>query len=202
MTPATSSTAQPGRKRDASLDARILDAALEVLAEQGYDGMTMDAVAARANAGKATVYRRWPSKTHLVYDAIVRMGQRDVQLDSLPDTGSLRGDIEASVRPDAFGEQRLSIITGLTTMLVSNRSELAQAAFDASVAPWVAANRQLLERAVARGEVAASINVALLSRLIPAMCIYRITIEHTALDPDFIQELIEQVYLPAVHLTS
>ena len=46
---------RPGRKRDPSRDAVILDAALDVLADQGYDGMTVDAVAARAKAGKGTV---------------------------------------------------------------------------------------------------------------------------------------------------
>ncbi len=51
-----------GRKRDHTRDAVILDAALEVLAEVGYTGMTMDMVAVRAKAGKGTVYRRWSSK--------------------------------------------------------------------------------------------------------------------------------------------
>lgn len=191
---------QPGRKRDHSRDLAILDAVLDVLAEQGYDGMSMDAVASRAKAGKATVYRRWPSKAHLVHDAIVRMAQQDVDLESLPDTGNLRGDIVALTRPDAFGERRLKVIAGLTSMLASDRTGLGAAAYTASVAVWVAANRVALERAVDRGEIAASADLALLSRLIPSMCMYRVAVERIALDPDFTYGLIDRVLLPAVDL--
>jgi len=196
----TASMLQPGRKRDHSRDLAILDAVLDVLAEQGYDGMSMDAVASRAKAGKATVYRRWPSKAHLVHDAIVRMAQQDVDLESLPDTGSLRGDIVALTRPDAFGERRLKVIAGLTSMLASDRTGLGAAAYTASVAVWVAANRVALERAVDRGEIAASADLALLSRLIPSMCMYRVAVERIALDPDFTYGLIDRVLLPAVDL--
>ncbi len=191
---------QPGRKRDHSRDLAILDAVLDVLAEQGYNGMSMDAVASRAKAGKATVYRRWPSKAHLVHDAIVRMAQQDVDLESLPDTGSLRGDIVALTRPDTFGERRLKVIAGLTSMLASDRTGLGAAAYTASVAVWVAANRVALERAVDRGEIAASADLALLSRLIPSMCMYRVAVERIALDPDFTYGLIDRVLLPAVDL--
>src|SRR5690349_4364169 len=168
----------------------------------GYDGMSMDAVASRAKAGKATVYRRWPSKAHLVHDAIVRMAQHDVDLEALPDTGSLRGDIAALTRPDAFGERRLKVIAGLTSMLTSDRTGLGAAAYTASVSVWVAANRVALERAVARGEIAASADLDLLSRLIPSMCMYRVAVERLALDPDFTSGLIDRVLLPAVGLDS
>ena len=60
-----------GRKRDPSRDQDILDAALDVLVESGYDGMTVDMVAARAKAGKATLYRRWPSKGELIVDCLL-----------------------------------------------------------------------------------------------------------------------------------
>lgn len=196
----TATTPRPGRKRDDSRDPEILDAALGVLGEQGYDRMTMDAVAARAKAGKATVYRRWPSKAQLVHDAIVRMSEDDVDLDAVPDTGSLRGDIAASTRPDAFREQRLKVIAGLTAMLAVDDTGLGAAALGASVEPWVLLNRVLLERAVDRGEIAASTDIDLLSRLVPAMCLYRVSVERRALDADFTGGLIDRVLLPAVGL--
>ena len=90
-----------GRKRDHTRDPEILDAALDVLAETGYDGMTIDMVAARAKAGKATLYRRWASKSELVLDAVACMKSSDVDLASPPDTGTLRGDLVALVEdPD------------------------------------------------------------------------------------------------------
>ena len=70
-----------------------------MLSEYGYDGMTIEMVANRAKAGKATLYRRWPSKAELVLDAVVCMKKADVDLDSLPDTGTLRGDLVSMIRP-------------------------------------------------------------------------------------------------------
>ena len=75
--PTESEPAPPGRKRDPSRDAALLDATLEVLAEVGAEGLTMDLVAARAGAGKATIYRRWTSKTELILDA-VKIGRAHV----------------------------------------------------------------------------------------------------------------------------
>jgi AcrR family transcriptional regulator len=112
MTHDTSHTAGPGerqparrgRKRDHSRDAETIDAALEVLAEVGYAGLTMDAVAARAKAGKATVYRRWPSKAELVVEAITRMNRTQVDLEQPLDTGTLRGDLLGLYKPHSIDE--------------------------------------------------------------------------------------------------
>ena len=70
-------------------EQEILDAALEVLADVGYDRLTMDAVAQRAKASKATLYRRWNSKATLVVDALGRMKAPPVLIDS----GDLRTDL-------------------------------------------------------------------------------------------------------------
>ena len=86
---------RPGRRRDDSKDDVILEAARELIAERGYEGMTMDAVAERAGTGKATVYRRWPSKVELTVDAVICGRQIVLTVDDVPDTGSLRGDLMA-----------------------------------------------------------------------------------------------------------
>lgn len=70
-----------------------MEAVIDILAEAGFDGMTMDMVAARAKTGKATVYRRWSSKLELVRDALTWMNRNHHELDLLPDTGSLRSDL-------------------------------------------------------------------------------------------------------------
>ena len=62
-----------GRPRDPSRDAVLVEAALQLLGEGGYAGLTMEAVAARAGVGKATLYRRWPSKEQLVVDALATL---------------------------------------------------------------------------------------------------------------------------------
>ena len=85
-----------GRPRDPACDAAILQAALDLFAEHGYDGVSMDGVASRAGVGKATIYRRYSSKAELVVEA-VRCG---VQLeDWLPDTGDLRADLLSMMKP-------------------------------------------------------------------------------------------------------
>ena len=75
-----------GRSLDSSRDLVLREAALALLAEVGYDRLTMDAVAARARAGKTTIYRRWAGKAELVVDALNSLkGGR-----GSPGTGSLR----------------------------------------------------------------------------------------------------------------
>jgi AcrR family transcriptional regulator len=68
--------ARPGRPRDPELDDRIRTAALELLAADGYDALTVEAVAARAGVGKATVYRRWSGKEDLVVDALASLSEQ------------------------------------------------------------------------------------------------------------------------------
>src|SRR5262249_7192709 len=60
----------PGRPRDPEADRAILQATIELLSEEGYEGLSIESVAARAGVGKTTIYRRWPSKEPLVVDAI------------------------------------------------------------------------------------------------------------------------------------
>src|SRR6202451_3503036 len=80
-----------GRPLDATRDVALRDAALALLAEIGYDRLTIDSVAARAHASKATIYRRWPGKAELVVDALTSLKGAPL----VPDTGTLRGDLEA-----------------------------------------------------------------------------------------------------------
>jgi AcrR family transcriptional regulator len=71
-------------------EAELLAATLRLLQDEGYDGLTLDAVAASAHASKATMYRRWPTKAELVLAAFIE-GVRQVAV--APETGSLRGDL-------------------------------------------------------------------------------------------------------------
>src|SRR6476661_7275970 len=92
MTPLSSETALSRPRVEGDREQEILDATLEVLADVGYDRLTMDAVAARAKASKATLYRRWNDKASLVVDALLVVKHTA----ETPDTGTLRGDLIAS----------------------------------------------------------------------------------------------------------
>jgi AcrR family transcriptional regulator len=190
---------RPGRQRDRGRDAAILDAALDVLAEVGYAGMTMSAVAARAKAGKATFYRRWPSKADLVLDAVGHLKRGQVDLDDLPDTGTLRGDMLALYRPTSAedAEHQFAVMAGLASML-SRDLGLAAAANDAIVEPWAAANRVLIRRAIDRGEIDPAADVEALSQVIPSMAAYRALIQRKPFDREFLASTVDGVLLPAV----
>ncbi|MEO8906880.1 MAG: TetR/AcrR family transcriptional regulator, partial [Microbacteriaceae bacterium] len=190
-----------GRKRDHTRDQEILDAAIEVLAETGYDGMTMDMVATRAKAGKATVYRRWSSKGELVLDAIACMKTGDIDYDNLPDTGTLRGDLIAMIKPHNVedAERKLQVMAGVVSML-SRAPELADAANAALVEPRAKVNRILMRRAIDRGEIPADSDVEALALISPSMASYRVLILRKPVDRAFLLSLIDGVILPAVGL--
>jgi AcrR family transcriptional regulator len=186
-----------GRKRDHARDAPILDAALAVLAESGYEGMTVDMVAARAGAARATVYRRWATKADLVLAAAARLSETDVGLDQLPDTGSLRGDVVAMFVPDTVEEQQLRLRV-LTALLLLSKTDkrLAEAATGAGIGPWIEANRVLMQRAVDRGEFPAA-DIATLAQVIPMMCICR-AVQLEPITREFSLALLDGVIIPAL----
>src|ERR671929_187050 len=81
-----------GRPRDPSRDGVIRAAILRLLADVGYGALTMDAVAAEAGVGKATIYRRWRTKQELVVDTVSEVNRAWT---IAADTGSLEGDLRA-----------------------------------------------------------------------------------------------------------
>lgn len=192
-----------GRKRDHTRDAEIMDAALTVLAEEGYEGMTIDLVAARAKAGKATVYRRWASKEELVIDAVACMKQADLDPAKLPDTGTLRGDLLAMIKPRTIeeGDRKLRVMAGLMSMLAKD-SALTEAVSEAIVAPRIAVNTLFLERAIARGEISANVDVAMLAQVSQSMVSYRVLMDRKPMDPEFLRSIVTGVILPAVGLPA
>ena len=86
-----------GRPRSEKAHTAILEAATELLLEQGLEAVSMDEVAERAGVSKATIYRWWPSKQTLALDALYH--EWDTARPEPPDTGSLRADLLALLRP-------------------------------------------------------------------------------------------------------
>ncbi|TQS42145.1 TetR/AcrR family transcriptional regulator [Cryptosporangium phraense] len=192
---------KPGRKRDHTRDPEILDAAIEVLAENGYDCMTIDQVAARAKAGKATLYRRWPSKAELVIDAVGCLKKDSYE--NLPDTGTLRGDLLAMMRPPTIedAQKKIRIMSGVVSML-DRSPELGEALRAAMVEPRAAANRVLMRRAIDRGEIRADCDIEMLAMVSASMVFYRTMIMRQAVDREFLVSIIDEVLLPAVRKTD
>lgn len=112
-------TTTRGRPRGAGMDEQLLRATQELLVEVGYDRLSMDAVAARCSAGRATIYRRWPNKAALVTDAVTALHRPQ----PLPDTGTLRGDLLALAQ--AFYSEdvhRNGVIAGLISTMSATTS--------------------------------------------------------------------------------
>lgn len=187
-----------GRKRDPERDVVILDATIGVLAEHGYEGMTIDMVAAEAGSARATVYRRWPSKAELVLEAVARLSRADVDHGELPDTGSLRQDMIAMILPldDEQQQVRIQAMAALLS-LPRDDSRLAQAAKQAGIGPWIEVNRVLMQRAVDRGEFPAPADLETLAEVIPMMCVAR-AVQQVPITRQFSLALLDGVILPAL----
>ena len=193
--------AKLGRKRDHTRDPEILDATIDVLAECGYDGLTIDMVAARVKAGKATLYRRWPSKAELVIDAVACMKQAQSRMEDLPDTGTLRGDLVALVRPPTLedAERKMKVMGAVVSML-SRDPQLADAVNEAISEPRARLNRLLFERAIERGEIPPRSDAELdqIAHIGPSMTAYRTLVQRQPMSRDFAIGLIDTIVLPAL----
>ena len=187
-----------GRKRDHTRDDKILEATIDILADRSFEGMTMDMVAVRAKAGKATVYRRWPSKAELVRDALGWMNRNQLELESLPDTGTLREDFLVLLKPQSIAEKerKFRVLAGLGSFL--QQPEFAEAGTAGIFEPWVAMNRELMNRAVVRGEIPANADIEMACQVITAMASFRGLIQRKPFDKLFFTALIDGVLLPAL----
>jgi AcrR family transcriptional regulator len=139
------------RRRGAALEDAILDAAWQQLLAEGYAGFTIDAVANRAGTSKPVLYRRWPSRDDLLRAAVSHRGAQDVT--PAPDTGSLRGDVLALLSMANRGGNSLialhsADLAGYFSSTGHSPAELRKA----FIGDRVSRMRQVLDRAVARGE--------------------------------------------------
>ena len=195
----TKKTAALGRRRDDTLDARIIESAINVLAEIGFDSMTMDMVAASAKAGKATVYRRWSSKAELVRDALIRMSRNSVELDRLPDTGTLRGDLLSLMKPYSteYSERKLRVLAKLGSFFSENRKS-AEEATAGIFEPLTDVNRTLMQRAIERGEISADADIEMACEVINAVTSYRTLTQNKPFNRDSYAVLLDNILLPAL----
>ncbi len=178
-------------------EAEVLDATVRVLADVGYDRLTMDEVASEAHASKATLYRRWDSKADLVVDAVSRTkGIPDAEA---RDTGSLRGDLlSLSCGPCGQAHQLpMSVLGGLLTALQTD-AELSTAWRGRFMAPRMAVTRTIFERAASRGELRPDLDLELILTVLPSMCVFRCTVEGRVVDENFVARVLDHVILPAV----
>jgi AcrR family transcriptional regulator len=188
-----------GRKRDLNRDQDFLEATLNILAEVGFDSMTMDLVAARVKAGKATLYRRWQSKELLVRDALISMSRNSIEVDQLPDTGNVRDDLLSVVKPHSmeYSERKLKILAGLGSFTTQH-----QKSYDDALAgifgPWIEVNTALMKRAVRRKELPKGADIAAACEVIVSMTAFRTSIQRKSFDRTSYETLLDNILIPGL----
>ncbi|MGW3357633.1 TetR/AcrR family transcriptional regulator [Streptomyces bungoensis] len=194
-TAAPAQTASP-RRRGAVLERAILDAALEQLSTVGWNGMTMEGVAAGAQTGKAAVYRRWSSKEDLVADAL-EAGLPRIQ--GVPDFGSVREDLLFLCRRarDAMYSR-----PGFALRAVIHECDSAQVErfhaviFEGVVEPTIKLLRQVITRGIERGDVRSDAANGYVFDAVPAMMMYRSKMCSSEWSDQDLEEMIDQLMLP------
>jgi AcrR family transcriptional regulator len=195
----TADVARPsrgGRPRDPSRDGVIRAAILQLLADVGYGALTMDAVAAEAGVGKATIYRRWRTKQDLVVDTISDLNAAEAHV---PDTGSVEGDLRAllhtlvGVVNGPTGAATLSLLS-----TVPRHPALAEAFRNGPLAVWQQSFDQVWEKAESRGEVGTGFRRSVAAESIGALIVQRWLLTGLPVDEPFADEVLEAVVMPLV----
>ncbi|MCO5177264.1 MAG: TetR/AcrR family transcriptional regulator [Thermomicrobiales bacterium] len=182
-----------GRPRSAQANRAILAATLQALIEDGYDGMSIEGVAARAGVGKTTIYRRWPGKEELVGAALSSLSQ-DVEV---PDTGSARDDLCRLVRE--FRQHTLSspigpVIGRLVSATISSPG-LTSIFQETLLRERRSAARTVIQRGIERGQLRNDFDVEIALDLIAGTVISRILFVgvDAIIAPDFPDQLIDTI---------
>ncbi|MGZ4682463.1 MAG: TetR/AcrR family transcriptional regulator, partial [Acidimicrobiales bacterium] len=180
-----------GRPRSIEVDQAILAAALRMLGEHGFDGLTMEGVASEAGVGKATLYRRWPSKTDLVLDAIRSLKP----IVDHPDNGDLRSDlIELVTGALSWGGdgEYTEVVSALISEMRRN-TELATVYREQFLAPRRAESLVMIQRGIDRGEVRPDVDVDLVLDMLIGTIIYRSMITGGELSEAMAERAVDQV---------
>jgi AcrR family transcriptional regulator len=169
-----------GRPRDPRIDDAVLCATVEILAETGYPGLLVSAIAERAGTSKPAIYRRWPSKAHLVHEAVFPIGAAT----TIPDTGSLPEDLREMVR------RTMAVLTtpaaraalpGLVGEMAAD-STLHSALLERFADIIAGGLAEWLERAAASSEVRADVTAAELAAAIAGITLLGLLTRVTELD--------------------
>ena len=192
MTPSETTVARPRVEGDR--EQQILDATLEVLSDMGYDRLTMDAVATRAKASKATLYRRWNGKVSLVIDALLSAKTTP----PAADTGSLRGDLIASFcgMGGLTDEKSVATFASVITAISRDR-DFAEAFRRDVIGPKSEVSRSIFARARDRGEIPASVDIDLLAPALAGIVLHRLYVMGEVPDEALITRVIDQIIIPA-----
>jgi len=178
-----------GRPRSAIADQAIREAAVDLFAERGFEGFSVEDVADRAGVSKATVYRRYPSKVDLVVEAGSCLATDEIRF---PDTGTLRDDVRGLARSlvNAFENTRAGKVMPVMTFERRRYPEL-DAGYRRFLADRKARTRAVLRRAVQRGELPDDTDIGVMSSMLVGPIFHRLMITQEPLNDAFVDALVD-----------
>jgi AcrR family transcriptional regulator len=183
--------ARAGRPRSVEADAAILDAAVELFCELGFDALSIEGVAAKAGVGKTTIYRRYPNKIDLVMATSTHMCQGLVPT---LESGDLRTDLLAVARSYHRMLTETPVGRAIPMMIVAKTQnpELAHA-HDAFVAERRAVTIGVIRRAMDRGELPADTDPELLNDLLTGPILLRVFVTGQSVTPRYLEQLVDSL---------
>lgn len=185
------------RRRGRELESALLDAAWAELTEHGYDAFTIDAVATRAGTSRPVIYRRWPDKHALVRAAIGHNGMKSRI--TPPDTGSLRGDLLATMRQAS--ETRFGVAVFLGMQLAAYYRETGTSIADLREVMLGGHTRgidAIMARGIARGEIDPAKLTPRIAVLPFDLLRLHILMTFKPLPDEAIEEIVDTIFLPLV----
>ena len=180
-----------GRPRSAIADEAIREAAVDLFAERGFEGFSVEDVADRAGVSKATVYRRYPSKVDLVVEAASCLAADDV---TFPDTGNLRDDVRGLARSlvETFRTSPAGRVMPVMTFERRRYPEL-DAGYRRFLADRKTRTREILRRGIERGELPPDTDVAVMGSMLVGPIFHRLMITQEPLSDAFVDALVDAV---------
>jgi AcrR family transcriptional regulator len=189
---------KPGRPRSAQAHKAILNSTLELLAEEGFQGLSIEEVAARAGVGKTTIYRRWSSKEELVIDAI-----HAVQVNlSMVDTGNFRNDLLTLFKTAFQSMMARPLLEQLVVKIIGEyqtNPEIFQVFITQLLVPRFQQFRHMVELAQARNEIRRDIDWTLVIELVAGSLYFhwiitRFLVPSSSFTPDeWVEQMIDMV---------
>jgi AcrR family transcriptional regulator len=179
-----------GRPRDQSIDREVVAAVLSVLRRGGYRAVTIERIARKVGRSRASLYRRWSSKRHLVAYAVVSaMGGNPAA-----DTGRLRDDLEAAVRTllNAFAGPLGRALPGLVADMAHD-PELARTILQEVLAPRRKSMRDAFARARARGEIRREVDLDVVLDMLTGPFYFRALFGHVPILRRTTREVVDYV---------
>jgi AcrR family transcriptional regulator len=188
-------TRPPGRPLSTELSEQLVAVALDILADEGWGRLNSDRVAARARAGKAGIYRRWPTMAALARHALSTTALVEVPADSGSLSTDLCGLMLPWTRPLSREERAAASLVGAAR----HDEELRAGLDEALVHPLAAAVEELAAREAARGRELPAPRVALLGQVLQALWWQRYSCFAPAqMRTPEVEQLVTDVLLPTL----